>query len=166
VRAEADKFARKHAGKNEEPEHFLRYVTTFLGGGGPRFWFSVSPQLQQLNYAQVIMEVKDKEITPEFVKHLQPIMAASVPGARIDVRQLQYAAIDFPIDILIANNADVSAAQSAEDIRTLRRLAGQLENIFRSLPNTAGTRNDWDTESSGVKLSIDPDRANLAGITN
>jgi multidrug efflux pump subunit AcrB len=112
------------------------------------------------------MEVKDKEITPEFVKHLQPIMAASVPGARIDVRQLQYAAIDFPIDILIANNADLSAVQSAEDIRTLRRLAGQLEDIFRSLPNTAGTRNDWDTESSGVKLSIDPDRANLAGITN
>jgi preprotein translocase subunit SecF len=96
----------------------------------------------------------------------QPIMSASVPGARIDVRQLQYAAIDFPIDILIANNADVSAAQSAEDIRTLRRLAGQLEDIFRSLPNTAGTRNDWDTESSGVKLSIDSDRANLAGITN
>jgi multidrug efflux pump subunit AcrB len=166
VRAEADRFARKHAAKNDEPEHFLKYVTTFVGGGGPRFWFSVSPQLQQLNYAQVIMEVKDKEITPEFVKYLQPIMAASVPGARIDVRQLQYAAIDFPIDILIANNADVSAAQSAEDIRTLRRLAGQLEDIFRSLPNTAGTRNDWDTESSGVKLSIDPDRANLAGITN
>src|SRR5262249_44293858 len=35
------------------------------------------------------------------------------------------AAIDFPVDILIANNADVSAAQSAEDIRTLRRLARQ-----------------------------------------
>jgi multidrug efflux pump subunit AcrB len=43
VRAEADKFARQRAGKNEEPEHFLRYVTTFVGGGGPRFWFSVSP---------------------------------------------------------------------------------------------------------------------------
>ena len=23
----------------------LRYVTTFVGGGGPRFWFSASPQL-------------------------------------------------------------------------------------------------------------------------
>jgi len=112
------------------------------------------------------MEVTDKEITPEFVKHSQPIMAASIPSARIDVRQLQYAAIDFPVDILIANNADVSASQSAEDIRTLRRLAGQLEDIFLSLPNTAGVRDDWDTESSGVKLKIDPDRANLAGITN
>ncbi|HUM05102.1 MAG TPA: efflux RND transporter permease subunit [Terriglobales bacterium] len=166
VRREADHFAREHAKEGEKPEHMLKYVTTFVGGGGPRFWFSVSPQLQQLNYAQIIMEVTDKEITPEFVKYLQPILSASIPGARIDVRQLQYAAIEFPVDILIANNADVSAGQSAEDIRTLRRLSAQLEDIFRSLPNTAGVRNDWDTESSGVKLKIDPDRANLAGITN
>jgi multidrug efflux pump subunit AcrB len=166
VRTEAEKFAKDRAGKDGKPEHFLKYVTTFVGGGGPRFWFSVSPQLQQLNYAQIILEVTDKEITPEFVKHLQPVMSASIPGARVDVRQLQYAAIDFPVDILITNNADVSAAQSAEDIRTLRRLAGQLKDIFRSLPNTAGVRDDWDTESSGVKLMIDPDRANLAGITN
>jgi multidrug efflux pump subunit AcrB len=166
VREEAEKYGREHPGKDGKPEQMLKYVTTFVGGGAPRFWFSVSPQLQQLNYAQVIMEVTDKEFTGEFVQHLQPILSARIPGARLDVRQLQYAAIDFPLDILISNNADVSAAQSAEDIRTLRRLAGQLEDIFRSLPTTAGVRNDWDAESSGVKLQIDPDRANLAGITN
>jgi len=166
VREEAEKFGRERAGKDGRPEQVLKYVTTFVGGGAPRFWFSVSPQLQQLNYAQVIVEVTDKEITREFVRHLQPVLNARIPGARTDVRQLQFAAIDFPLDILIAHNADVSAAQSAEDIRTLRRLAGELEDIFRSLPNTAGVRNDWDSESSGVKLKIDPDRANLAGITN
>src|SRR6185295_5041030 len=78
VRTEAEKFAKDRAGKNGKPEHFLKYVTTFAGGGGPRFWFSVSPQLQQLNYAQIILEVTDKEITPEFVKHLQPVMSASI----------------------------------------------------------------------------------------
>ena len=166
VRDEAEKFAKERAGKNGKPERVLKYMTTFVGGRGPRFWFSVSPQLQQLNYAQIILEVTDKEITAEFVKHLEPIMSASIPGARIDVRQLQYAAIDFPVDILIANNADLSSAQSAEDIRTLRRLARDLEGIFLSLPNTAGVRNDWDAESLGVKLKIDSDRANLAGITN
>ena len=94
VRQEAEKFAHEHPSKDGKP--MLKYMTTFVGGGSPRFWFSVSPQLQQLNYAQVIMEVRDKEVTPEFVKHLQPIMSANIPGARVDVRQLQYAAIDFP----------------------------------------------------------------------
>jgi hypothetical protein len=37
-------------------------VTAFVGGGGPRFWFSVSPELQQLYYAQLIVKVKDKDI--------------------------------------------------------------------------------------------------------
>ena len=166
VRSEAERFYPEKDSKKGEQAHFLKYVTTFVGGGAPRFWFSVSPQLQQLNYAQIILEVSDKELTPEFVKHLQPILASMIPGARVDARQLQFAAIDFPVDILISNNADVSAVQSAEDIRTLRRLANQLEDIFRSLPNTAGTRNDWDVESSAVKLEIDPDRANVAGITN
>jgi len=166
VRSEAERFYPEKDSKKGEQAHFLKYVTTFVGGGAPRFWFSVSPQLQQLNYAQIILEVSDKELTPEFVKHLQPILASKIPGARVDARQLQFAAIDFPVDILISNNADVSAVQSADDIRTLRRLANQLEDIFRSLPNTAGTRNDWDVESSAVKLEIDPDRANVAGITN
>jgi multidrug efflux pump subunit AcrB len=166
VRSEAERFHPEGKEQNKRHASFLKYVTTFVGGGAPRFWFSVSPQLQQLNYAQIILEVSDKELTPEFVKHLEPILSASIPGARVDARQLQFAAIDFPVDILISNNADVSPAQSAEDIRTLRRLANQLEDIFRSLPNTAGTRNDWDAESSAVKLDIDPDRANLAGITN
>jgi predicted RND superfamily exporter protein len=35
----------------------LRYVSSFLGGGGPRFWFSVTPEFQRTNYAQVLMGV-------------------------------------------------------------------------------------------------------------
>src|SRR5215471_9626376 len=55
VREEAEKFGKEHSGKDGKPEQILKYVTTFVGGGAPRFWFSVSPQLQQLNYAQVII---------------------------------------------------------------------------------------------------------------
>src|SRR5215813_13182605 len=50
VRAEAENFAQKHADKHGKTDYVLKSVTTFVGGGGPRFWFSVSPQLQQLNY--------------------------------------------------------------------------------------------------------------------
>jgi len=100
------------------------------------------------------MEVTDTEITPEFVRHLQPIMSASVPGARIDVLQLQYAASIFRWTFSSPITLTSAQLKSAEDIRTLRRLAGQLEDIFRSIPMAAGVRNDWDAESSGVKLKI------------
>src|SRR5580704_14358698 len=68
IREQADKYGQEHPRKDGKPAQMLRYVTTFVGGGGPRFWFSASPQAQQLNYAQILVEVTDKEITPDFIK--------------------------------------------------------------------------------------------------
>ena len=73
VKAQAARFAQEHPSHDGHSVPVLRYVTTFVGGGGPRFWFSASPQLQQLNYAQVLIEVTDKEITPQFIRELQPV---------------------------------------------------------------------------------------------
>src|SRR6202044_3455713 len=131
VRMQAAKFAQEHAKHDGHSAPALRYVTTFVGGGGPRFWFSASPQLQQLNYAQVLIEVSDKEITPQFIKELQPVLTASIPGARLDARQLLTNPIDYPIEIRVSSTADVNAAQETADIRQLRTIAGQVENIFR-----------------------------------
>ena len=49
----------------------LKSLTTFVGGGGPRFWFSVAPEQSQLNYAQVLIEVNDKHDTDHLVDALQ-----------------------------------------------------------------------------------------------
>jgi multidrug efflux pump subunit AcrB len=164
VRQEAQRFSSEHAKAGQGD--VLRYVTTFVGGGGPRFWFSASPQLQQLNYAQVLIEVKDKEITPQFIRELQPVLTASIPGARMDARQLLTNPIDYPIEIRISSTADVNAKDEAEDIRGLRTIAGKVEGIFRSIPIAERTRNEWGEENAQIALTIDPDRANLAGITN
>jgi len=166
VREKAEQYGREHPGKDGKPAQVLRYVTTFVGGGGPRFWFSASPQLQQLNYAQVLIEVTNKEITPTFIKELQPTLTASVPGARLDARQLLTNPIDYPIEIRLSSTADTNAAQEAQDNRVLLQMAGKVEDIFRSIPNAERTRNEWGDENFQVRLAVDPDRANLAGITN
>jgi multidrug efflux pump subunit AcrB len=164
VRQQAQRFSKEHADSEHGPA--LRYVTTFVGGGGPRFWFSASPQLQQLNYAQVLIEVTDKEITPQFIKELQPVLTASVPGARLDARQLLTNPLDYPIEIRVSSTADVNASQETADIRQLRNIAGQVEEILRSSPLAERTRNEWGDDSTLIELTVDPDRANLAGITN
>jgi multidrug efflux pump subunit AcrB len=166
IRQASEKYGRDHPGKDGKPRQILRSLTTFVGGGGPRFWSSVSPQQQQPNYAQVIIEATDKDVTPELVRTLQPALSAMVPGARIDARQLQTNPVDMPIQVIISSQMDVAATDEAQDIRTLRSLANQAEAILRSSPFTARVRTDWNVESSGIKLEIDPDRANLAGVTN
>ena len=62
IRAVADEYGRAHPAKDGKPERVLKSITSFVGGGGPRFWFSVSPEIQQLNYTQLIVEVVDKEL--------------------------------------------------------------------------------------------------------
>lgn len=163
---QAEKFAHEHAKHDGHSAPALRYITTFVGGGGPRFWFSASPQLQQLNYAQVLIEVTDKEMTPEFIRELQPVLSASIPGARLDARQLLTNPLDYPIEIRVSSTADLNAALEGNDIRQLRKIAGQVEDILRSSSMAERTRNEWGDENAQIALTVNPDRANLAGVTN
>ena len=150
-------YGEHHAEKNGKPRELLRSLTTFVGGGGPRFWFSVSPEQQQLNYAQIIIEVTDKHETAHLTGALQEALSAQVPEARIDVRQLESGkAVGLPVSIRI----------SGDDPTALRAQAEQVMDIFRAIPQAARPRDDWGDESFTVKLQTDSDRANLAGITN
>jgi multidrug efflux pump subunit AcrB len=134
----------------------LASVTTFIGGGAPRFWFSVSPELAQLNYAQLVIQLKDKHATPELVAPLQAALA-KIPGARMDVRQLENGKpVGIPVQVRI----------SGEDIAELRAQAEKLKAVFRALPTADRVRDDWGADAFTVKLEVDSDRANLAGITN
>src|SRR5215467_7594838 len=166
LREQAEIWGKKHPNKDGTPSQILQYITTWVGGGSPRFWFSLSPQAQQLNYAEVLVQLTDKDITPKFVDQVQPILSAAVPGARIDLRQLQTNPVNYPVEIRVTSHADVSTANSAQDIRVMRNIANQVIEILRSAPATARPRNEWQEESTQVSLNIDPDRANLAGITN
>ncbi|HSZ00145.1 MAG TPA: efflux RND transporter permease subunit [Terriglobales bacterium] len=156
----------KTVSKEESGKHLLTSMTSFIGGGGPRFWFSISPEAPQTNYAQVIVQVSDKEATPKLIGPLQAALNRHVPGAWITVRQLQTNPVETPVEILISGQADTDPRTEIQDIQTLRTLASQVMNVFRQSPGVAVLRDDWAPDSPQVKIEIDPDRANVVGITN
>jgi multidrug efflux pump subunit AcrB len=156
----------KTVAKEESGKHLLTSMTSFIGGGGPRFWFSISPEAAQTNYAQVIVQVRDKEATPKLIGPLQAALNKQVPGAWITVRQLQTNPVETPVEILISGQADTDPRTESQDIQTLRTLASQAMNIVRQSSGVAVLRDDWAPDSPQVKIEIDPDRANLVGITN
>jgi multidrug efflux pump len=151
IRRVSAEYGREH-GKKE----VLERLTTFVGGGGPRFWFSVSPELQQLNYAQIIVQVKDKHDTGHLVPMFQKALSSEIPGARIDARQLEMAAFGIPVQIRISGN----------DTAMLRQYADRVKAVLRSTPGAERVRDDWGAETMVMRLDIDSDRANFAGITN
>jgi multidrug efflux pump subunit AcrB len=150
IREVAEEFGQHHG----HPQ-VLRTLTTFIGGAGPRFWFSIEPEQQQLNYAQIIVEVTDKHFTNELVGPMQNALSR-VPGARIDVRQLE---TGKPVGI------PVSVRVSGEDIAMLRKIAGEVADAIRAAPLAARVRDNWGPPGLLARLAIDDERANLSGVT-
>jgi multidrug efflux pump subunit AcrB len=157
IRHVADEYAQSHSGRPDEPRQVLKSLTTFVGGGGPRFWFSAAPEQGQQNYAQVLIEVFEKHDTDHLVDAIQAELNATIPGVRLDVRRLE---VGPPVGI------PVSVRVSGEDIPTLRRLAAEVTGILRDVPTAARVRDNWGPESFAVRLRTDSDKANLSGLTN
>jgi multidrug efflux pump len=158
--------SEKAVSKEKTEKPLLTSMTTFIGGGGPRFWFSISPEAPQTNYAQVIVQVRDKEATPKLIGPLQEALNRQVPGTWITVRQLQTNPVETPVEILISGQADVDPRVEAQDIQTLRTIASQAMDVVRKSPGVSVLRDDWGPDSPQVKIEIEPDRANLVGISN
>ena len=157
VRRVADEYGAAHPGPDGKPRPVLASVTSFVGGGSPRFWFSVAPEAPQLNYAQVLIEVHDKRDTAGLLPLWQHELSASIAGARVDVRELE---MGKPVGI------PVSVRISGADISVLRGLAEQAKAIFRAVPAATAVRDDWGEETFTVKLKVDQERANDAGVSN
>ena len=132
-------------------------LTTFVGGGGPRFWFSVTPELKKPNYAQILVQVHDKHVTELFCDPLQSALGDAFPGVRVDVRRLESGPpVGIPVQVRISGQDEVA----------LRQAATRLRKVFKSLPMTDRVSDDWGGYRFSARVAIDPDKALLAGVTN
>jgi multidrug efflux pump subunit AcrB len=156
VQREAEEYGKAHPEQGHRKEVLLS-MTAFLGGGGPRFWSSATPEDRQTNYAQIILRTKDPHDTTPLLNRLQPEFDARVPGAIIDTRTLE---TGKPTGVA------VQVRVSGEDMRVLQTEADKLKQIFREIPIAARVRDDWGEPSPRAVVRVDVDRANLAHITN
>src|SRR5260370_18363470 len=65
--------------KETGTERLLTSITSFIGGGGPRFWFSLASAATQANYMQVIAQGRGKASTPKLNGPLQDQLNKHVP---------------------------------------------------------------------------------------
>lgn len=153
----ASKVARTVQRVSAEQHRSLQSLDTFLGGGAPRFWYSLAPEPRHANYAQIVLAFRDEHDTAPFVPVVQARLSSEITGARIDVRQLETgAAVGLPVQI----------RTSGENIDRLRAIADRVKRILAGIPKATRVRDDWGEDRFALQLKIDPDRANLAGITN
>ncbi len=135
----------------------LHSVNSYIGGSAPRFWYSLAPEPNHRNFAQIVVFADDKHAVPKLLHFIQARASREVAGAIVDAWQLETGdAVGIPIQIRI----------SGDHIETLHKLADQVKGMLRAIPDTTRIRDDWGEDRFNVQLDIDPDKANLAGVTN
>jgi multidrug efflux pump subunit AcrB len=155
VRRESRAYFAHHEGHGK-PGRMVS-LTTYLGGGGPRFWSSFGPEARQTNYGLIVMQTVDKHSTPGLVPVLQQAVAREITGARVNAKELE---LGPPV------GTPVAIRLSGDNIPTLRALGAEVAAVFRRNPLAARVEDDWGAQSFAVDVSIDPNRASMAGLTN
>jgi multidrug efflux pump subunit AcrB len=156
VQRVAAKYGEDHK-EHGKAKDVLQSMTAFMGGGGPRFWSSATPEDKQTNYAEVILRTTDKHDTTPLLDLLQLELDKEVPGAIIDTRALETGSpVGIPVQIRV----------SGEDLVRLSIEGATLEQILRNVPIARRVRSDWGDPSLKLSVDVNTDRASLAKVTN
>jgi multidrug efflux pump len=156
IRDVVEQYDRAHA-RAGRGQSVLASITSFVGAGGPRFWFSVRPEPPAPNYAQLLLQFTESEDTNLLVGPLQTALAGSVPGARIDVRTVETG----PPTII-----PVSMRIFGDDVRQLHAQAERLKTILERSPLALNVRDDWGNDAIRTRLEVDQGRAGVMGISS
>jgi len=97
---------------------------------------------------------------------LQLAVASKIAGARVQVKQLQTNPVEQPVEVMVTSQSDIGEDGERADNETLRALARQVKQVLYEVPKAMNVHDDWGEESVAVRLDVDPDRANLAGISH
>ncbi|MBN0977275.1 efflux RND transporter permease subunit [Pseudomonas hygromyciniae] len=139
----------------QEPQ--TRMVDTYVGGGAPRFFLSLNPELPDPAFAKLIVQTADAHARDALkLRMRERIAAGEFPAARVRVTQLLFGPpVPFPVVFRV----------SGPDVNVLRSLSEEVRQVVAANHLTKDAFLDWGERSSGYRLELDQDRLRLLGFT-
>ncbi|MEM7808436.1 MAG: efflux RND transporter permease subunit, partial [Planctomycetota bacterium] len=156
IAAKVENLILDTSSQTEDGSDRLISTTTFVGNGGPRMILSLDPEHSVPNYAMILVNTSDPEVSRPWVDELRRAVM-DIPGAQIDVRPFMTGPpIDNPVEHrFIGRELDV-----------MRDVGRQMLAEYDQVNGTITPQDDWGDLVNTVDLEIDPDRAYLAGVTS
>ena len=156
-----------HKGKER-----LRAMASYVGGGMPRWYLGRNPETGKFNFAEIVVRTTDGLLTGQYTKEIQRIVTEGdealglepAAGARIIVRQLMMGpVVDAPIGVRIFGPR---LGTGFADVDVMREQADKLGALFKQRDDTWDVYDTWGSDGFQLRVDVDEDRANLAGVTN
>ena len=131
-------------------------VSTFVGTSSPRFMATYTPQMPAKNYAQMIVKTTGNDVTERVVKRYKDSYIDSLPNATIRVKQLDYQAVNNPIEIRLRGENKAALKQYADTLQAY--LSGFTDDLV-------WVHSDFGGYAPMARIDLKPDEASRLGVT-
>ncbi len=134
-----------------------KIVTSYIGGGAPRFFLPYAPELPDPSFSKIVVATSSDSARDELEQHLRERIASGLaPEARIRVLQFVFGPYThYPVMFRVMG----------PDIDRLREVASQVEAVMLANPNTRVVNSDWGERSPTVHFVLDQNRLQLIGLS-
>ncbi len=133
----------------------IRFTTTYIGAGPPRFFLAFNPALPNDSIATLIVMTRDPEARERVRTRLLALAAAeAVPEARIRVSRLELGPpVGFPVNFRVIG----------PDVNEVRHIADQVLAAMRETPGTRDAQLSWGDRAPSMRLALDLARIRQLG---
>lgn len=145
----------------------LRAMRTMVGGGGSRWYLGWDPESRRPNYAEILVRTTNGLFTPEMAQRVREIAQQGdqklglepIVGARIVPSELYLGPSSPPVEIRVFG-------PGFADIKKMRNYANRVKEMVRNDPGTWDVNDSWGVPGYQLRVDVDENRANLAGVSN
>ena len=139
-----------------QPE--AQIVSSYVGGGAPRFFLAYNPELPNPNFAKmIILTPKAKDRDRLMVRLRQEVANGLAPEARVRAVGFVFGPYSpWPIAFRVMG----------PDANVVRLIADQVLTKMLANPHTRQANEDWNERAPSVRFVLDQDRLRLIGLSS
>ena len=137
----------------------IEFFTAYTGGGTPRFYLSIQPELPNPGFAQFVIKTAGIEQRERVRARLMELFAKdeAFPDVNARVTRLEFGPpVGFPVQFRVIG----------PDKAQVREIAYRVRDAVRQSALVRDTQLDWNEQVRSVQVHVDQDKARLLGLSS
>jgi len=137
----------------------IEFFTAYTGGGTPRFYLSIQPELPNPGFAQFVVKTAGIEQRERVRARLMALFDQdeAFPDVKARVTRLEFGPpVGFPVQFRVIG----------PDKAQLREIAYRVRDTVRQSALVRDTQLDWNEQVRSVQVQVDQDKARLLGLAS